>query len=82
MTRAWYEIDWRTILLIGAVLLGVTALNHLFFYLNSPAEVACVLVRDGEPVKARGDACNVPGVEGIKLRLESSDETQQKTPQT
>lgn len=71
MVRAWYDIDWRKILIIGAVLIGATALNQLYFYLNPPATIACVLIQDGQLVKAWGEACTAPGVEGLKLRTKS-----------
>ncbi|HEY9906028.1 MAG TPA: hypothetical protein V6D18_00305 [Thermosynechococcaceae cyanobacterium] len=59
--------------------MSAAALNFLYFHLNPPATIACVLIQDGQPVKAWGDACNAPGVEDLKLRLKSSYEPQQKT---
>ena len=68
MTRAWHEINWRKMLPILAVAIGIGGAVFFYFRLNPPAEVACVLVQNGQPVKAWGDACDAPGVEGVRLR--------------
>ncbi|MBD2019210.1 hypothetical protein H6F43_03300 [Leptolyngbya sp. FACHB-36] len=70
MKRSWYEIDWRKLAIISALLTAIACFPYVHAWLFPSPEVACVLERqNGEVVKAWNDACTAPDVQGVVLRL-------------
>lgn len=70
MTKEHFKVNWQRMGKIGAIAVAATALLSAvpFIYLRLfPApKVYCVIVRNGEPVKAWNDDCNTPDAVIIK----------------
>ena len=54
--RPWYAVDWRKLALILVIPTALAAAFNVYMRLSPPSEFACVVKKNGEIVKASGEA--------------------------